>query len=64
MSGTGFRAPIRDFRITDYHRELVACYYSQILYRFGGESLHRHIAALRRIVWTRSGRNLVERRCS
>lgn len=51
-------------KITDYHRQLVACYYSQLHYRFGRERLLRHIAVLRRIVWTRSGKNLVERRCS
>lgn len=51
-------------KVTDYHRQLVACYYSQLHYRFGKGALLRHLPMLRRIVWTRSGRNLVEERCT
>jgi len=51
-----------DIKITDYHRQVVARYYTTIIDRYGLDCLLRHIEKIKAIVWTKSGLSLLERR--
>ena len=48
--------------IKDYHRDLVARYYRELIRRHGLYAWQRRVGTLRRIVWTAEGFALVERR--
>jgi hypothetical protein len=49
------------FKISDYHREMVAIYYARLVKRFGIEATLRRIPAIKRIIWTPHGLDILIR---
>ena len=49
-------------KITDYHRQKGAEYYKMLIGKYGIAAVVRNAPRIKRVIWTRAGLKLTERR--
>lgn len=50
-----------EYRVKDYHRDMVTKYYGRLYQRYGADRFIARVPLLSRIVWTKAGLILAEK---